>query len=57
MEQSKYESDHMFLTDISPVLELATLAKQTDPEEMEDNRSVYILYRLTTVGRRIWQEN
>lgn len=52
MEQSKYESDHMFLTDISPVLELATLAKQTDPEEMEDNRSVYILYRLKSGAQK-----
>ncbi len=52
MEQSKYESDYMFLTDISPVLELATLAKQTDPEEMEDNRSVYILYRLKSGAQK-----
>lgn len=52
MEQSKYESDHMFLTDISPVLELAALAKQTDPEEMGDNRSVYILYRLKSGAQK-----
>lgn len=52
MEQSKYESDYMFLTDISPVLELATLAKQTDPEEMEDNRSVYILYGLKSGAQK-----
>lgn len=46
IEQSKYELNHMFLTDISPVLELAAQAEQADPEEMGDNRSVYILYRL-----------
>ena len=46
IEQNKFESDHMFLTDTAPVLELAELAKHSDPEEMEDGRYVYILYRL-----------
>ncbi len=46
IEQSEFEKDHMFITDISPVLELAELARQADPEKMGENRSVYILYRL-----------
>lgn len=46
VEQSKFEMDHMFLTDTSPVLALAEAAKQAGSEEMEDGSSVRILYRL-----------
>lgn len=46
IDQSKFEMDHMFLTDASPVLALAEAAGQADPEEMEDGSSVRILYRL-----------
>lgn len=52
IETSKYEMDYMFLTDVSPVLELAELAQNTDPEEMEDGRGVHILYRLKSGGQK-----
>lgn len=52
IERSRFEAEHMFLTDVSPVLALAEAAKQADPEEMGDNRSVYILYRLKSGGQK-----
>lgn len=46
VEQGRFEADHMFLTDVSPVLTLVEAAGQAEPEEMEDKRYVEILYRL-----------
>lgn len=52
IEKNEFEMEHMFLTDTSPVLALAEAAKQAgDPEEMEDDRYVQILYRLQS-GRQ-----
>lgn len=51
IEKNQYEKDNMFLTDASPVLKLAEAAQGADPDEMEDDRYVQILYRLKS-GRQ-----
>lgn len=52
IDQSQFEKENMFLTDVSPVLELAESVKGADPEPMGDARPVQILYRLTS-GRMV----
>lgn len=52
VEQNQFEMEHMFLTDASPVLALAEAAKDADPENMGDNRGMYILYRLKSGAQK-----
>lgn len=52
IEKKQFEKENMFLTDASFVLALAETAKQADPEEMEESRSVYVLYRLKSGAQK-----
>lgn len=52
LDEAEYKKENMFLTDAEPVLALAQKAGQTDTEEMSENRTVQILYRLKS-GRQV----
>lgn len=52
ISQADFLKEHMFLTDTEPVLALARQFQTADPEQMEDPRSIEILYRLKS-GRKV----
>lgn len=50
--KSDYHMEHMFITDVEPVLALAQKSLQEEWSEMKDGRSVNVVYRLKS-GRRV----
>lgn len=54
---AEFSREHMFLKDVEPVLSLAAVAQQKEPEDMDDARCINVLYRLKSgrqVGRRFY---
>ena len=57
LSSTDYMKAHMFLTDVEPVLTLASKCRQERIEDMSDPRTVYVMYRLKSgreVGRKFW---
>ncbi|MBD5515710.1 MAG: hypothetical protein HDR06_14000 [Lachnospiraceae bacterium] len=57
VQANKYAEEHMFITDMEPVLALADKSRGEMPEDMKDPRVFNILYRLKSgrkVDRRFW---
>ncbi len=53
MDPSDYIKENMFLTDTEPVLALAGMSPQTDAEDMDRSRVLYVLYRLRPGGEKV----
>ena len=57
LSSTDFMKEHMFLTDVEPVLTLASKCRQERLEDMSDLRTVYVMYRLKSgreVGRKFW---
>lgn len=53
IDSDEYIKQHMFLNDSEPVLALAEMARQTDVEDMEQSRTLYVLYRLKSGKEKV----
>lgn len=57
VQANTFSEEHMFITDMEPVLALAGKAQGEKPEDMKDPRVFNVLYRLKSgrkVDRRFW---